>query len=353
MPIENTDDQLADSSTADSQGEDQAGSPAADQDVDPAGSSSASDTGDVSADSPPADGDKELSATDVVENALAPEDAPPSEDGETPPAEATPTDETPAELPDEVSEDELKDVNPRTAQRIEQLLGQRVDLRRQVETLTPGSEQWDAVENFRKAQGMQPEHVANAIQIAALIENEPQRAFQVVDQLRTMLGNKVGAVLPDDLRDAVQKGEITRERAFELSQAKAGNTIAEQRRVSEAERSAGNEQDRALQTKTNTASATSTEWDRERAVNDPDWQLKRGQIASAVELRLVKEGIPDTAEAMRAILDAEAEKVNKFAGMFRPAGKTVKPTPGSAPAREAAPRKAKDHFDVVEIVLGG
>ncbi len=341
MPEEITDVQAVESSATEP------------QDAMPAESSAAESLDAQAAESSTAEGDNELSPLDIVDKALGGEDPPASEDdGKAKPKESE-SKKVEDDLPDDPTEEELEDAAPRTQRRIEHLLGQRKDLRAEVENLQPQADQWAQIEKFREAQGMKPEHIANAMQIAALIENDPERAHEVVGKLHEMLSQKVGATLPDDLRESVKRGEITRERAFELSKAEAGNRVLEQRRTADAERREAQQQSERLNEQTRIAADTSTVWDKAKAVSDPDWNLKRDEVALRVGRRLKADGIPDTAEAMRKVLDEEAKALDALLGQFRPKGRTIQPTPSSASPRGAAPRVPKDHYDVVNIALDG
>ncbi len=341
MPEGITDDQAVDSSAT--------------EDATPEDSSTTESQDAQAAESSTADGANEPTALDIVEKALGAEESPPSEDdgGEATPKESEPNkDEVKADLPDDPTEEELKDAPLTTKRRVESLLSQRQDLRTEVDSLKPQAEQWQHIEQFREAQGLKPEYVANAIQIAALIENEPEKAFEVVTKLHTMLSEKVGATLPGDLRESVKRGEITQDRAFDLSKAQAKSNVLQQQRANDLQRQEQSAEAVQLQEQTRVAAETSTKWDQTKAASDPDWQLKRGEVAKRVELRLRAEGIPETAKAMQAVLDEEAKSLEAFAGQFRSAGRSIQPTPSSASPRAAAPRVPRDHYEVVDIALG-
>lgn len=331
-------------------------SPADQTDVDVAGSSPAEKTDDSAASSP-ADGEKaEPSALDIVDRALGSEESPASEEnGEAKSKEQDPKgkSEGEAELPDDPTEEELKGVNPRTRKRIEALLDQRSDLRTKLEDVEPRARQWDQIEQFRQQNGMKPEYVANAIQLAAMIENEPDRAFKIVDQIHAMLAQRVGFSLSDELTQAVKRGEITKEAAFELSRARAMQGVLSEQNKRTAAQVAEVQEHARLAELTGSLAATSTAWDKKKATSDPDWNVKRVEIAKRVENRLKAEGLPQTAEGMRQVLDEEAAAVDNLIAQFLPKGRPVSASPESASPRGAAPRQPKDHYDVVDIALGG
>ena len=345
MPEEGIDAEVTESSTVET------------QDVTPAESSPAEPAKDAQvAESSPAEGEKEPDFVGIVDKALGTEEPPASgDDGGEAGSKEPEAQKVEAEdgLPDDPTEDELKDAAPRTRRRIEHLLDQRKGLREAVDALKPAAEQWATIDSYRQQQNLKPEYVANAIQIAALIENEPAKAFQVVERLHGMLAQKVGVSLPENLRDAVKTGEITREHAFELSQAKAQASVLQEQRALDTQRREQSDRSNALTEQTRVAADTSTAWDKAKSTSDPDWQLKRQEVANRVELRLRSEGIPETSESMLKVLEEEAKAVESFAGQFRSVGRALKPTPDSASPRGAAPRVPKDHFDVVDMALGG
>lgn len=344
MPENDTDVEVTESSTVESQDVNSADSSGAEtQDVTPATSS-------------PAEGEKELTAFDVVEKALSTEEPPASEkeNGEAEQkAEEPKKPEAEDKLPEDPTEEELKNAAPTTRKRIEQLLDTRKGLQEQVASIEPKARQWDQIEEFRKANGMQPQHVANAIQIAALIETDPSRAYQVVDQLHRALAERTGESLPTDLRDAVKRGEITRDRAFELSRAQAKSQTLSAQRQADAVRQDEDRQETDLRNQVASLGQTATAWDQAKLTSDPDWHLKRDDVAQRMQLRLQNEGFPQTAEAMRGVLEEEAKAVDAFVGRFRPAARTVVPTPPSASSRGETRPAPKDHYEVIDRALGG
>lgn len=355
MPEEITDVQAADSSAAETQDVSATESSAVDQDVNSAASSDA-DRDVTAADSPTAEGAKEESPLEIVEKALTPEESPPSEkqpgDAEES-AETKDEEKSDGDLPEDPTDEELEAFAPKTRKRVEQLLDARNGLKKQVGELEPKAQQWDEIEAFRQANGMKPEHVSNAIQIAALIENDPQRAFKVVDHLHRALAERTGESLQSDLAEAVKRGEITREHAFELSRARATSTVSQQQRDAEALRRQEVEQQTAIDQQVENLRQVSTKWDQKKLQSDPDWNLKRTAVAERMEARLHREGFPKDARGMVDLLEQELQKVESFVSNFRPKAKPITPTPQGASARQEAPRKAKDHYELVDIALGG
>lgn len=288
----------------------------------------------------------------VIEGALAPEEAPPSKDE--PEANASVDDEEDAEtdLSEDPSEDELKAAAPKTRERMEKLLSQRHEAREQAKELAPKAEQWDRIEAFRKEQNLTPEHLANAIQITALIENDPARALEALGPVWQSLQQRAGAVLPDDLEAAVRSGEITRERALQVAKANATLTNAQtsQQRQEEARQQQAEAEKQAKATEMRSQAATT--WETAKAASDPDWHLKRDQVADQFYARMMRDGAPETAEATTKMLEDAAAAVDKLIGNFRQkAPARPAPSAGVSPRSAGAPAP-KSYLDVVEQALG-
>lgn len=322
-------------------------SSAVDTDVTATGSSAVDTAGDT-VDSPSADGAKEPSLVDIIDKALGSGESPTSdESGDAESKDA----ESQEELPEEVTDEELAETKPKARARIEGLIQRRDELQGKVSELEPKAQQWDRVSTFMAEQNLKPEHVSNTLHIAAMIQNDPQRALEVVGRIYSALSEKAGTVLSPELADAVKSGEITRDRAVELSKAQAQSRMLSEQRDSEAQRRQAADESAKQQTQVKSLSEASSTWDKEQAARDPDWQEKRQEIANRVELRLMRDGMPSTAKEMRDILEAEKAAVEGFIGKFKKPDRKIDPSPTGGSTRIAPPEKPKSHLDALEIGL--
>lgn len=256
------------------------------------------------------------------------------------------------DLPDDPTDDELKDAKPRTRQRIEALLDQRKELRGEVDSLKPKADQWDRIEEFRKANGMEPQHVANAIQIAALIESNPAKALEILSPVYDNLRQRAGEVLPDELEQRVRQGDISREDALRIARAEAARMQLQRQSEDTRKRESEQAQRQQVETQTNMLATVSSDWDREQASRDPDWSAKRDMAAATVSHRLTTAGMPDTPEAMVKLLNEAKKQVDATIGKFRQPKPAVARDPDGASSRDAKPRAPQNHMDVVNQALG-
>lgn len=252
------------------------------------------------------------------------------------------------ELPDEPSEDELKKYPELTRKRVTTLLEQRRELRSQLEDVSPKAEQWDQVEKFREANGLSPEQLASAIQVAALMERDPVKAFEVIAPMVRSLADRAGYGLSDDLKEAVKTGEITHERALEVSRARAEAANAKAAQTRDAERAQQQTQTERQKQHVDTLTRFSQQWDAQQKATNPDWHLMRDEVAHRVGLRVKAEGLPKDVQTYQALLDDEVKTVKGFMSRLAP-----KPTPtrrqavsdASTRSGDSAPKSVNEAVD--------
>lgn len=328
----------------------------ADQDV--TAESSTAEVQDVAAESSPAQGEKSLHDF-VREKVPGSEDSPTSESGDDAPPKAldgakpAAKEDAVEELDDDVSPEELASYKGKTRQRVQELLDARNDARAEVDSLKPKAEQWDRVERFIGENNVSAEEASNALQITAMINSDPAKAFQVLTPIYQELAKRAGMLLPEDLEGEVRSGAISRERALELSRARAGQQTTEQRATREMEQRRQQDEARQnaeLQQTLRTASQT---WDANRQAKDPDWHLKRDEVARRVEARFMKDGLPSDTAKLLGILDDEVKAVESFMKSFAPKPTRKDPVTAAASPRGATmPSNAKDVQDFVRQRIG-
>lgn len=259
------------------------------------------------------------------------------------------------ELPDEPTEQELKDATPKTAKRIQTLLGERHELRQQVQTLQKDADQWRQVERFREEKGLTPQEVANSIQIAALMREDPGKALEILAPVWASLQQQAGAVLSPDLEQAVRRGDMTREAAHRLVQAQASaeHSRAQLERQQTAQQKAQEEQRHRQHT--DSIVSASTAWEQNWRSRDPDFEAKQDMVAQIADLRMRTDGFPESPEKMHQILDDALKQVNGFMGKVVPQKPRIAPPATSASSRVSTTANARptSYMEALESALNG
>lgn len=241
------------------------------------------------------------------------------------------------------------------------LKSQRDDARKELETLTgrvekleAPAEQYGKIVGFMQRNGLTAEEAANGFTIMALIKQDPQKALEALRPLVGRLERTLGEVLPDDLRQEVEAGTISEERALELSRARARSALSE-RRV----QTVTQEVEKARET-SETSRVNDLRRAMARAVSDWELNIRKTDADYAAKEALVHDRIravaQDPKRIPRSVDDAVAlakeayEYVNERVSAFRPKPRPHSPMPtGASPASVTA--KPKTLREAIELGL--
>ena len=254
------------------------------------------------------------------------------------------------ELPEEVTEDELKDQKPKTRKRIEQLLGKVKSVSQERDTLAPKAAEYDKFATFVQNAKLSQEDVQTTFRLAALVRNEPEKALEQLTPIYQQLQQLVGNVLPAELQERVRLGYISETDARELhrsrTSAKLANTRTEETRRETAERE---ENDRRTKLISDVSSAVST-WETAKKTSDPDWHLKADRIDQLVRLEVYEKGYPQNPKAGVEMIEKIYDTVTKELRKFSPKPQAKDPSkPGGSSASTVA--EPKSLLDAVRIGL--
>lgn len=179
------------------------------------------------------------------------------------------------------------------------------------------------VQNFMDSHGLEAEEGADALLIAATAKTDPAKAWEMVKPWVQNLLIAAGEVLPDDLNQRVQAGELSREAALEVSRLRAQNASVEAKQSFQQQRE---QRSRAQEHATSLMTAAET-WVQHRQARDPNFAAKEPLLMREVAFLQRTEGKPDTVEGVKDQLKRAYDAVN---ATFRPPAPA--PTPRPRPA---------------------
>jgi len=202
--------------------------------------------------------------------------------------------------PKEQDNEEYSDVpfhkHPRFQHLLKELKTEKVDAQR-----------YRNVEGFLTKTGLSSEEAADGLTIMALIKTDPQSAWERLKPIVSNLLIAAGEVLPDNLKQRVDAGEMSREAAIELSRAlaaqqavKTQQTFAEQQREREAASNA-----------TNAIRSAAGDWEADRRKRDPNFDAKLVPLQKEILFLQQTEGKPNTPEGVKAQLQKAYKAVNE------------------------------------------
>lgn len=290
---------------------------------------------------------------DAVKAAIAPKDATPaskSTDGT--PAEGEDPDSTKADAtdPDEMSEEEAKALSVRAQKRFSKLTKDLKAVSTERDTLRPKAAEYDKIDTFVRNAGLSPQDVAGTLEIAAMLRSSPQDALARLLPIVAQLQQVTGETLPADLQQRVDQGYLTEADAKTLAKAQAGERLATNRITAVTEQQQVDARNREFKELTTNTVSSVTSWEAQQAARDPDWHLKRDNVAELVELaierktrELKRPWFPNAQEAIQLSADA-LKTVNDRSKRFGPRPVAITPISngGASPRSTAVPKTMLD-----------
>lgn len=253
------------------------------------------DTSGGDAKSSPATGEKDndlLSVVrDAVDKAAKPASPAPPAEGQ----EKTVDDQEPKKLDNETYSDVPFSKHPR----FRQLVAERNSLRED-------ATRYRNVQGFLDQSGVSGEEAHNALVIASLIKTQPTEAWKQLRPIVESLLVAAGEILPPDLQQRVQAGEIPTEAAIEISRHRAtAQSVQAAQSFREQQEQRRRETDRI-----SSIQSAAQEWEQDRRLKDPNFEAKVVALRKEVAWLHSTEGKPNTPEGVREQLAKAYKAVN-------------------------------------------
>jgi len=208
-------------------------------------------------------------------------------------------------------------------------------------------EAYNRLSQFAEEHGLDDGDVNAAFEVAALVKSDPRAALEKLRPMYEEAAVAAGEMLPPDLDEAVENGEITEERAQELARYR----LKERQSGQNAERERQTQQQRAVQ---DLASAVS-DAERKLISSDPDYGAIKDVVHERFELWARRQGqLPDKQAALKELDKiVKSEKKRLGAASGRSTGSINPRRPSSASPRRPQPAQANDPVEHLTSVLMG
>lgn len=295
----------------------------------------------TAASSPAEKADGERSLLDVVRDA-APDVV--SEDPESPAGEDASTDAPEGEEADtaqteqsEPDDENFTDAPFHKHPRFKKLIAQR-------DQYKAGAQQYDQVQTFLRENGLTGDDAAQALRLQAMLKRDKTAAWAELKPIVQKLLVDVGEILPADLKQQVQSGQLTREAALEVSRARAvQGSVQTQRQHDQqvAQQRQAHERGQSMQ-------QAAADWEA-TARRNPDFAAVEEDVQREVVWLQKQHGTPQDAQGVRKMLDDAYQAV-------RSRRKPSEPRPAKQPlrsGRSAGGTPTSSPKSVLEIVQRG
>jgi hypothetical protein len=253
--------------------------------------------------------------------------------------------EKPASAQESTTEDNenFSDVPFHQHPRWKAMLTQRNNFREQAKHFETGAKQYEQIQSFLESNGVTDEEAAEALKLRALMKSNPTEAWKSLKPLVQQLLVDAGEVLPADLHARVQKGEMTKAAATEISRLRAAQTSMT-RTQEQAQQQA---QERAVRERQGAIMGAVTEWEKGVKLKDPDYAALEEDVKIHVVYLQRTQGVPQTPEAARKMAeDAYAAVKKKRAPTAQPR-QPVTPLRGGRVASGQPSDAPKGMIDIV------
>ncbi|GKT31951.1 hypothetical protein ADUPG1_006258 [Aduncisulcus paluster] len=229
---------------------------------------------------------------------------------------------------------ELDAMRPKQRKRVQQLLSQRNEARREVDSLKGDATNYQQIRTFMETNSLQDQEVAELFQLGAdLKSGNPERLGKFLERVMPIVQQAMeltGQKLPADLQAQVEAGDMTEDAARTMSRTRTQAAYAD----AQAQRATAQMQQ--TQTQVSQAQITSAieGWEQQIRQSDPDFDMKAQAMQRVAQAMVAERGLPQTpAQAVDYAKAAHAE-VSKWMKSSRPAPKASRP----APTTQTAPR---------------
>lgn len=210
------------------------------------------------------------------------------------------------------------------------------------------------VQSFIDRAGLEAQEAADALQIMALAKTDPVAAWEQIKPWAEKVAIAAGVILPQDLQERVQRGEMPREAAIEVSRARAQVAATQTRTQFATEQAQRRMQQEAQQAIVGTAEA----WEADRQTKDPNFAAKLPSLQREIAYLHATEGKPTTPQGVQDQLNRAYQAVNAAYRPPQPAARpvvskpAVRPVTGGQVAGNAAP-EPKSTLEIIQRVRAG
>jgi hypothetical protein len=254
-------------------------------------------------------------------------DQAPSQDQAAATGEGTPPpDAKPPELLADPTEAELKQLRPRTRERIEQLLAQRNEYRQNFEAVQPELEQHRQLTGYLQEHQLAPEDVNTLLGVGAALRRGDYQGFLTGVTPYVMAAQEaLGLRISTDLQTQVDEGLIDENAARELTRTRHRAAQAEAR-LQDANQVATTTQQ--LQQVEQIRSAVDI-WEQSIQRRDPDYAQKSGAVRRYAQGLMQERGNPRDQQQAVALVQAAYDEVNAVFRRAQPAPQPTRNGPSS------------------------
>jgi len=240
----------------------------------------------------------------------------------------------------EADKEDFSDVPFNKHPRFRELLEQRNKFK-------PAAEQHFALQGFLQETGLSDKEAADGLIIMATAKTNPSEAWRQIKPWVQNLLVAAGEIVPEQLQQRVDAGELPYDAALELSKAQARAQSVEAAQAFRQQQ----EQQRQQQERASACQNAATAWETHRRQTDLDFEKKLPALQREVVYLQRIEGVPDTPEGVKGQIEKAYRTVNTTFRPVAPQPKPAKTPVMGGQATAAAKAQPNSVLDVIDATL--
>lgn len=162
------------------------------------------------------------------------------------------------------------------------------------------------VESFLERSHLQADEAADGLEIMGLAKTDPVAAWERIKPWVEKVALAAGVIMPSDLQEKVQAGQMSREAAIEVSKARAQVQSVQVREQLQQQQA----QSRAQLDAQSAILGAAQSWEAERQTKDPNFAAKVPLIQREIAYLHATEGKPNTPQGVKEQCERAYKAVN-------------------------------------------
>jgi hypothetical protein len=229
--------------------------------------------------------------------------------------------------------------------RFQAVIKEKNAFKAEAEAFKAEATQFRAISDYMAQTGLTPDEVNEGFEIMAALKNDPLKAREMLLKTIEPLNILAGEVLPEDVSQMVEDGDINETAAKELAIARARIAMQEhqQREALEHQKQLS---ERNVHQQITSAVET---WEQQVAARDPDYEAKKALVFKNIRLAHMERPARTPQEAV-AIAEAALKEATEILSSVMPKRVAMKQPVSTQSASHAKPQP-KSLNDVVSLAL--
>lgn len=205
------------------------------------------------------------------------------------------------------------------------------EISQQAETYKQGYDQYQAIEGFMQQNRLSKEDVAEALHISALMSSDPAEAARLLAPKMQQLQQFTGEVLPQDLQDKVDTGELDEQTARDYARTRNENRFMQMQQANQQRESAQQAQARQQRQVQQEMAQAANAAQQSLMQSDPDFRTKAPMVRDRLQVLIAQER-PSTAKQATDLVNRAHREVTKALRDANGGKPEIKPSPSSTSA---------------------